>query len=223
MLSQINPEIQRCSDTRVAYVADIPGIVRTHQESFPDFFLTRLGPWFLHEYYRLVLEASGGILWVAMRDEHVVGFVAGFVDTVRFYETMRAKKWRLAFPVLMRLLVYPRMIKRVLMNFRHVNHDGDQDKLHPGTAAELSSIGVDPNYAGRGIGKQLVADFLREAGRRDAAYVKLTTDAHNNASVNSFYDNLGFRLVNTFAQADGRVMNAYMLPLSAVEKELSYV
>src|SRR5262249_15902282 len=40
---------------RPVHANDLPAIVNIHQKAFSEFFLTRLGPKFLHRYYKLVL------------------------------------------------------------------------------------------------------------------------------------------------------------------------
>jgi len=201
---------------RQATIEELPEIVRVHQAAFPAFFLTLAGPAFLREYYRQVLIAPGGILLVSEQQGIIVGFVAGFVNPEQFYRDMRANKWRLAFPLLARVCVCPRLLPRILVNFLRVRRNSDQLRPYPGTAAELSSIGVDPAYGGRGAGKLLVAQFLQESADLGAGYVTLTTDTHENESVNRFYLKLGFRLLETFTQADGRVMNGYAIALNQV-------
>src|ERR1035437_4365662 len=85
-------ETGNAMDIRKAAAADLPGITSTHRAAFKDFFLTQLGPAFLRGYYRTVLEYSGGILLVAIRDKSVVGFAAGFIDPPRFYTVLGKRR-----------------------------------------------------------------------------------------------------------------------------------
>lgn len=91
----------------------------------------------------------------------------------------------------------------------------ESQTAEPGTA-ELSSLAVHPNATGKGVGSRLVRRFLSEAEARGARRVVLTTDAHGNAAVNSFYLSLGFSLTRTFEARRGRVLNEYVLELGDV-------
>ena len=73
------------------------------------------------------------------------------------------------------------------------------------------SIAVDPNAAGRGIGKLLIDAFLEEMKRRGVLSVSLTTDRDDNEPVNTFYRNRGFWLTRQFVTPEGRWMNEYLI------------
>ena len=194
---------------RVATSSDIPVIARVHASAFTDFFMTRLGPGFLREYYRLTLEGPGGILLVAEKQGEIVGFVAGFIDPECFFNFMRTQKLRLAWSVLGRIILSPSLIPRLMLNFGRVQEGREIVKPFPGISAELASIGVDPTGKGKGVGRQLISDFLRKVANCDVHSVTLSTDAQENERTNSFYVKLGFSVIETFTQPDGRVMNAY--------------
>jgi ribosomal protein S18 acetylase RimI-like enzyme len=66
-------------------------------------------------------------------------------------------------------------------------------RVNSGDICELSSIGVNPEAAGKGIGSALVRGFTQRVSGR-ARYVTLDTSTKNNDAVNRFYQNLGFRL-----------------------------
>jgi ribosomal protein S18 acetylase RimI-like enzyme len=87
-----------------------------------------------------------------------------------------------------------------------------QAAVTPATAAdlaELTSIGVDPEGGGRGIGSALVEAFVAAARDAGAGGVRLTTDRDDNAEVNAFYRRRGFALHATYEAAAGRFMNEY--------------
>ncbi len=192
---------------RKAAAADIREVVLVHEEAFAGFFMTRLGPGFLHKYYVAVLNYCGSVFYVALRERRIVGFVAGFVDPAGFYRSLRSRRLRLALAVALRMFSSPGLLVRVfatsrLASARSSRHDDSE-------AAELASIGVMPGAAGNGIGRRLVRAFCEEAFSRKAARVLLTTDAENNSAVNSFYLSLGFKRNEDFIQHSKRRMTQY--------------
>jgi len=191
---------------RTANLSDIEAIAAVHDAAFPGFFLTRMGLAFLCGYYRLVLDYPGGILIVSERDFAIDGFVAGFADPAGFYAFMVRERRRLYGPALAAVLRRPALLPRVLANRRRV-----VSVVHPAgpDCCELSSIGVQPDSAGRGRGKILIDHFCAEALRRGCGRVVLTTDAIDNDSVNDFYLRCGFTLVRTFSAGGRRAMNEY--------------
>ena len=73
------------------------------------------------------------------------------------------------------------------------------------------SVAVDPAWQRRGIGAQLVLAFEAAASSRGAASLNLLTERDSNDETNSFYRNLGFRLVR---EVHGHpTMNEYEIEL----------
>ncbi len=196
---------------RRASLADLRNIVSVHTAAFPGFFLSHMGPRFLAQYYRLVLEFDHGILLVAETNAAIQGFVAGFVDPDQFRIYMSSQKRRFILPTVLGVLRNPLILRRVLANVRKVT---DKSQLDPanGRACELASIAVLPAAGSTGIGKRLVIEFLNTAAK-DADYVYLTTDACNNDSVNAFYNRLDFQLASAYVAPGNRKMNKYIRKL----------
>jgi ribosomal protein S18 acetylase RimI-like enzyme len=193
---------------RPAGPGDLDGVVRVHRAAFPGFYMTLLGPRFLRLYYALVLRHAGGILLVAEGgDGGAEGFVAGFADPPGFYRLLRRNRARVALAVLPALLRSPRLVRRLATNAGRVD---DSARGGEATSCELSSIGVAPGASGGGVGRALVAAFLRAAGERGAGEVFLTTDARENERVNRFYQECGFRLDRVSEPVAGRPMNVFV-------------
>lgn len=200
---------------RSANERDLDAIVRVHQKAFRGFLMTLLGPRFLRGYYQCVLEYPQAIFLVAELEGQVVGFVAGFVNPPRFYARIRQRKLSLALVAASHLVWRPHLWQRTLTSMRRVKTTAlDKDVPH---LAELASLGVAPHVQGRSIGKQLVQAFLETAARHNVHEVMLTTDAHNNDTVNAFYQNLGFVCTRQFWHTPERLMNEYRLTLQQVE------
>lgn len=189
--------------------AEIHDVVALHVAAFAGFYLTALGPGFLKQYYRKVIEYPGGLCLGAFDGAQLLGAVAGFINPPKFYASLRADRLQLAFTALPALAADPRKAARFLRNYRSA---GIAARLHSREAtAELASLGVHPTFAGRGIGERLVRLFISEARECGALTVTLTTDANENDAVNHFYQKLGFHLERHFEPQPGRVLNEYCI------------
>jgi ribosomal protein S18 acetylase RimI-like enzyme len=183
--------------------------VAVHVAAFPDFFMTQLGPWFLREYYRCVMEFTQGILLTEDIDGECVGFVAGFLDPALFYSKLRRRRARLALAAVAGLVARPSRVMTLLANYRRA--DGAARQPSSPQTAELSSLGVKPSGEGRGVGSRLVRAFVEAAAALGADRIVLTTDTHGNDAVNSFYLRHGFTRVRSFEARRRRWLNQYVL------------
>ena len=175
-----------------ATARDVRHVVSVHQYAFPEHFLTRLGAAFLRRYYQLILEYDHGILLVARSPQgQLQGFVSGFCRPHEFYARMKSKKISFALRAVPALLRSPGLTRRLLTNRQRVEQSAtteeNQDHL-----AELSSLAVDPQCQGRGLGKSLVLQFEHHAAANNATEVYLTTDANDNDAVIQFYERLEY-------------------------------
>lgn len=195
--------------TRSGPREDLDAVVAVHLEAFPGFFMAQLGPRFLRTYYRCVVEYPKGVLLSESSGLECLGFVAGFVDPAAFYRELRRRRVRLGLAACAGILVRPRRLVTMLADYGRAGEAAGRPP-EPRTA-ELSSLAVLPGAAGRGIGTRLVQRFIKAASERGADRVTLTTDSHDNESVNRFYLQLGFTCVRTFEARRGRMLNEYTL------------
>ncbi len=185
---------------------DLPEIVQVHLRSFPDFFLTFLGPGFLELLYRNIALDSEGILLVAEVDGAVAGFVAGVTRQDGFYRRLiRRQKWSFAWAALGAALRRPAIVPRLWRALRRPS-----DAAESIAEACLMSIAVSPAFQRQGIGKQLVEAFCQELAARGELTVGLTTDRDHNEATNHFYQQLNFKLARSFITPEGRAMNEYV-------------
>lgn len=185
---------------------DLPEIVRIHMRSFPNFFLTFLGPRFLELLYRNIALDPEGILLVADIDGRAAGFVTGVTRQAGFYQRLiRRQAWAFAWAAAGAAFQRPAIIPRL---WRALHRPGDAAQ----SAAEacLMSIAVSPEFQGQGLGKHLVEAFCRELVARGESVVCLTTDRDDNTAINHFYQQLDFKLVRWFVTPEGRTMNEYI-------------
>lgn len=198
---------------RSANTGEIATIVVLHERAFEGYFLTMMGPKFLALYYELVIESDDGVIIVGSHGGRIVGFVAGSVDPAGFYQRMSSNKLRFVMPLARALIRRPILLSRALFNVRKVRNAGRGDSMYGHDVAELTSIAVDPDQSGLGIGGVLVDAFLSHVRDLGMLGVSLTTDAINNESVNAFYTKKGFQLIETQNASGERPMNIYKVEL----------
>ena len=186
-------------------LAEVKIVVKIHLKSFPNFFLTSLGPAFLSELFTATIADPDGIGLVAELNAQPVGYVIGTVNPNGFYVRLARRRWlQFCLASLPALLKKPLIFRRLLRALSISNK-----KLPAADCATLMSICTDPDYQGRGTGKSLTQAFLAKAFSCGAGSVNLTTDAVNNDNVNQFYRSMGFKLIRTFLTPEGRSMNEY--------------
>ncbi len=196
-------------DLRPMVDADVCQVSAIHLEAFTGFFLTYLGYRFLCELYQGILQDKSGIALVYVTNDRVMGAIAGTTDPEGFYRRLLINRWwRFAWAALMPSLRQPGRIPRLLRAFSR----GAEKDVHAGCAT-LLSIAVHPQAQGKGIGKKLVKAFLHKVAASNVRRVNLTTDRDGNDTINQFYLELGFSLVQHYTILGGREMNEYMIDL----------
>jgi ribosomal protein S18 acetylase RimI-like enzyme len=196
--------------------ADLDAIVAVHMAAFHSrFTMSALGLGFLRKYYHVILNYDRGILLVAEMQGRVVGFVAGFISPQRFYQTMNARKWRFALPIIKALVSRPWLVWRVLPLLDRVLHPVRRSPKPETIACELASIAVHPAASRQGTGRALVREFIRASRQNKATELYLTTDALDNARTNMFYRRLGFQFTRCYSAPGPRLMNEYLFAVDA--------
>ena len=182
--------------------------VEIHLRSFPNFFLSFLGPSFLRDIlFQFFSENAQGIGFVAQElNGKILGVVVGPLNARGYFKRLLMRRWwAFCLASVGAMLRKPSSVFRL---FRAIFYRG---KIPPGPPrALLSSIAVVPSKQGRGIGKTLVERWVAEVQRRGAAGCYLSTDACNNEVVNRFYQSLGWRIENSFITPEGRRMHCYV-------------
>ena len=200
---------------RPATERDIKQIVSIHMRAFEGFFLTLMGRGFLDELYRNFIIEEDGMCIVAEARNHVAGFAAGALRPVRFFRKLRKKRWHIfLLKSLGGMFRRPFRVTRKLIGAR--SYGGDQPPSHE-EAALLSSIAVDPDFSGEGIGQSLLDAFCEKIRNTGIDYVYLTTDRDDNERTIRLYERFGFELESTFTQPGKRVMNRYLLKVESTQ------
>lgn len=185
---------------------DAGRVAGIHLSSFPGFFLTFLGYRFLKVFYQGVCKDPSGVGLVIEELGDPVAFVAGSTQPSSFYKRLIKNDWYKFLVASIRPIIQnPRIIPKLIGALNKPNETLPSEKC-----ATLMSIAVDPDFQGRGYGKQLVIRFLEESVMNQCTQVNLTTDSLNNEPVNNFYKKVGFKLLREFSTPEGRLMNEYI-------------
>jgi ribosomal protein S18 acetylase RimI-like enzyme len=183
--------------------SDIPALVKVHEESFKNFFLTELGSAFLANFYWTLSRHSNGVLTGIFEGEQLIGFAAATRLSSGFY-----KKLIMSFPFIYGFetlkLVFKniRALKRLIQNLTKKN-DNIQDD---GQYAELLSIAVLPSKQGFGAGKKLLLDLENRLINEGVSRLALTTDKFENEKTVSFYQGLQYKMLYEFVAFPERKM-----------------
>lgn len=186
---------------------DIEEVVNIHLETFQGFFLTFLGKGFLKVLYKGFIEYENSNLIIARNETEIVGFLAYSNDISAFYKYL-IKKYLFSFAwyAFLAFLRKPKVLFRLLSAFGKSDEVKREEKY-----IELSSIGVSPNYKGKGIGSLMIKELIINIDFNTYQYISLDTDANDNEYANRFYKKNGFRLTRSFVTKQGRKMNEYRL------------
>ena len=192
----------------------VNGIVDIHLHSFEGFFLSFLGPKFLHLYYEAIADSKDSIAFMYIDDlGRSVGMIAGSVDPGKFYSHLLKTRWYkfiwVSFGAIIRR---PSIILRLLRAVFYPSNASNNS-----ISVGLFSIGVLPEMQGRGIGKKLMVAFLEEVKKRGRQSVVLTTDRDNNVAANQFYEKSGFSISRQYVTREKRRMNEYLIDLNNVD------
>lgn len=174
--------------------ADVPSVVRLHEQSFADNFMTTFGSGFLAAFYDGLIDHSDGYGCVAIDAAGATaGFCAGGSSEVQGIARKMLMRRPLAFiwPAFLNVLRSPSRFWRVLRVARGNLGSGAGDDAPPSTAL-IMQIAVEPDYRGSGAADRLVEDFLAEMRRRGATTVSLGVEDENARAI-AFYRRLGFR------------------------------
>ncbi|MBN1872938.1 MAG: GNAT family N-acetyltransferase [Anaerolineae bacterium] len=195
---------------RKMQVSDIDQVVMIHLSSFPGFFLTFLGPRFLKLLYTYMVSSPEGVGYIYVNDkDEIVGFVCGSLQSSGFYEKFFRSQWFHVSVTLLEIIAHhPTVFSRIV--WRALSPP--QASVKPGNAT-LMSIAVHNEYQRKGIGRELVQEFLKGVQQFNIQKVNLTTDRDKNEHVNTFYQNLGFDIARSFMTPEGRWMNEYVIKL----------
>jgi len=190
---------------------------RLHMENIHHGLLPVFGDKFLSRLYCELDRSPGAGVWGAIRDDNVVGFIAGSVDVKKSYLRVLCRKWMpLLFSAGRSVLSFS-VLCRIVAVLRHPFHVNQQDieieRKRPKTKSEILAIAVDENYRHMGIAKRLVSVFEQNLMKWgcNGFYTVSTNMAEKDS--NAFYRNAGFEILHSIKHND--------LTLQVYQKKIS--
>jgi len=186
---------------------DLEEIAAIHTNSFPNFFLTKLGKKFLVNYYSL-FESDGSVSVVVEDEGEIVGFSVGYNDGDAFFKMLKSNFLKFLPAILCalrRVDVVAELLKKIAKSLFKSRINEIPDK--PENYNELASIAVSLKYKGKGVGAKLLQAYIEKVQSQEkCGGVIITTDKYGNDQVVDFYKRNGFRLVAEFQQSQQREM-----------------
>ena len=176
---------EKVRDTQLRHPrpGDAVRLAQLHASSIESGFLSRLGVPFLTVLYHALIRWRDATVIVAGHGQ-ATGFVAGVVDTSRFYRFFVTRWGLVALIAALPGLLNPSVIRRARETFGYGRSNG----MVP---AELVSMAVDSAARGLGIGRRLGREFLTRMERASITKVKVVVGAGNGAAI-ALYESLGF-------------------------------
>jgi ribosomal protein S18 acetylase RimI-like enzyme len=171
-------------EIRAAEPSDAQAVGSLHSRMIRSGFLSSLGPGFLRLLYESLISGDSGAVFVAVRGDTVVGFIAGTDDTGRFYKEFLRTRAVAALWHLLPALVRPRTWAKVIETLRYGSREQE-------LSAELLSMAVAPTVRRRGVGVRLVEALLADAASRGLEGMKVVVGSENRAAL-SLYERCGF-------------------------------
>ncbi|MBR0447563.1 MAG: GNAT family N-acetyltransferase [Clostridia bacterium] len=180
-------------------------VVDIHMATFQGFFLTFLGKGFLRQMYTAYVRHEDSDLLIAVDGDMVVGFLAYSNHLSQLYKHMIKKSlFPFAWYSLGAFLRKPKIFMRLIRALSKPGETAKEEKF-----IHITSIGVSPEYKGRGVGSVLLDSLKSSVNFEKYQYISLETDAVNNESAIRFYEKNGFTLVREFTTREGREMREY--------------
>jgi len=145
----------------------------------------------MQTYYRTAISHPDSICVCALNDDgEVCGFVLGPLVSAGFNKRIiLANKLAYCWAGIKIAFTRPKALIRLKNNLDKIEPSTNDDGLY----AEVALIGVSPDSQGKGVGRQLFIEFEKEAKRRGATKICLTTDYIDNDGVVAAYNAWGLK------------------------------
>lgn len=178
-------------------------VVKIHLLAFNNFFLSKMGSSFLFTYYRAFLRNRNSVFLGCYQDNKLLGFCAASTLSKGF-NFLLIKQNLFAFTIQGIKVLFSKPTALVHL-YRNFSKNGSV-QFDNQNYAELYSIGVSPEFQGKGVGRILFNNLESSLQRKACEHLSLTTDQLNNDKTLSFYKGIGFNILYEFTSYPNRKM-----------------
>lgn len=198
------------SDQEVAIVSmatdHVAQVAALHQTGIHTGFLSSLGPRFLKQLYKAIPAASSGFVFVGVRGQDVLGFVACTELLGGLYKQALKKRGLAMGLALVPRAFRPSVFKRIIETLFYPSKIADDFPK-----AEVLSIVVDESMRGKKLASQLIARAVAEFRSRGIRKVKVLVWDQNLAA-KRFYEKCGFLLAGHCPHHE-EVLDVYVMTI----------
>lgn len=182
---------------------DLEIVVKIHLQAFHNFFLSKMGSSFLIAYYRAFLRNDNSVFLGCYHDDKLLGFCAA-TTLSKGFNFLLVKQNLIIFTIQGIKVLFSKPMALVHL-YRNFSKNGS-DQLDKQNYAELYSIGVSPEFQGKGVGKILFNNLESTLKHKACEQLSLTTDKFNNDKTLYFYKGIGFNILYEFTSYPNRKM-----------------
>jgi len=179
-------------------------IATLHKKGIPTGFLSKQSISFLESLYLYLIENE--IVYVSKEGDKVIGFIAVSINTTGLYKKFLKSNLMLLVKFALKNLFSIEFMKKAYetLNAPKKVRIKEMEIELP----ELLSIVVDDTYAGKGVGKQLIACVEKELLSLGQKRYKVLVGA--NLESNKFYEKNGFEVLKEIEIHKGILSYIYM-------------
>jgi len=167
---------------------NVDELIRIHKTEISQGFLSSLGNKALRLLFSHAIESSLSILLVAKdpRDNEIIGFLFGTVNTNSFYRDFILKRFIESLVVFLPMIISFNKIYKIFEILLYPT----RKKVINLPKAELLDIAVKEEYQGKGVARILFKKFLNILINNNISEFKITT-GENLIRAQRFYEKLG--------------------------------
>jgi ribosomal protein S18 acetylase RimI-like enzyme len=190
-------------------------VASLHYQIFPDYFLTQLGIGVLEILYAQLAKSHYANSFVCLRDDIIVGFVAGLTALGNFKFGLMTQYWpRILLVLIPRIISHPKLLipllHRLILSVPRIKPlkptEADPIETYP----NLLSIGVAPEVRGTPVARLLVVALADRYRLEGYTHIVLHTLSSNIAG-NRFFQKVGFQFIRSTGTK--RSSNIYVMDL----------
>ena len=162
-----------------------------HKTEIEDGFLSTLDTKFLSLIYKHIATSAYSFLFAAIENKRVVGFICGSVDSKKVIYSFVFRFGFRSFPLLAKKLFTFSNAKKF---FEVLLYPIREENEHL-PESEILNFCINNSLQGRGLGKRLFKELVREYSRRSIKEFKIVTGASQKKAQN-FYNAVGAKKVS---------------------------